>query len=109
MLRINLPPIEFSKCLVVDIECYPKLLKRFQEGKVGTTPIKTEVERLCSIKTKIISKSDFDKYITKNTDHSACSKDPVIPKVASTDQQSSDLSPEDLDGQEDAETDPPMI
>ena len=92
--------------MVVDIECYPKLLKRFQEGKVGTKPIKTEVERLCSIKTKIISKSDFDKYITKNTDNSACSKDPDIP---STDQQSSDLSPEDLDGQEDAETDPPMI
>ena len=30
----DLPPFELNKCLHVSIECYPNLLKRFQEGKV---------------------------------------------------------------------------
>ena len=48
----ELPPIELSKRLFVDIEHYPNLLKRFQEGKVCTKPIKTEEVRLASIKNK---------------------------------------------------------
>ena len=34
----ELPPIELSKRLIVDIERYPNLQKRFQEGKVAQNP-----------------------------------------------------------------------
>ena len=105
----ELPPIELSKRLIVDIERYPNLLKRFQEGKVRTKPAKTEVKRLGHIKTKIISKAQFDKYISKetDTDKGQGSKEADNPKLSSTEENSSGSSKEDSDGHDDSETNPP--
>ena len=63
----DMPPLEFKKRLVVDIEKYPNLLKRFQEGKVKVYVSRTEDERLNTIKEKVISKVAFNNYLT-NTD-----------------------------------------
>ena len=110
----ELPPIELSKRLIVDIERYPNLLKRFQEGKVRTKPTKTEEERLNEIKTKIISKAQFDQYntntISKETDDDKPegSKEPDSPKLASIEEEeeSSGSSKENSDGHDDSDTDP---
>ena len=71
--------------------------------------MKTEVERLGQIKSKIISKAIFDKYITKDsdTDIGKGSKNPANPKVSSTEETSSGSSQEDSDGHDDSDTDPP--
>ena len=104
----ELPPIELSKRLIVDIEKYPNLLKRFQEGKVRTKPTKTEVERLGNIKTKVITKSQFQKYVSKDTDTDKAeeSKQPDKPTLSSTEDNSSGSSQEYSEDHDDSDTDP---
>ena len=104
----ELSPIELSKRLIVDIEKYPNLLKRFQEGKVRTKPTKTEVERLGNIKTKVITKSQFQKYVSKDTDTDKAeeSKKPDKPTLSSTEENSSGSSQEDSEDHDNSDTDP---
>ena len=104
----ELPPIELSKRLIVDIEKYPNLLKRFQEGKVRTKPTKTEVERLGNIKTKVITKSQFQKYVSKDTDTDKPqeSNQPDKPTLSSEEYNSSGSSQEESEDHDDSDTDP---
>ena len=63
----NLPPLELNKWLHVSIECYPNLLKCFQEGKVK---IKKEIEqdvRLTVIKSKKVTAEVFQNFYMDKT------------------------------------------
>ena len=63
----DLPPLELNKHLHVSIECYPNLLKHFQDGKVK---IKKQVEqdvRLTAIKCKKVTAEVFKKFYIDNT------------------------------------------
>ena len=64
----DMPPLQFKKRIVVDIEKYPNLLKRFQAGKVKVYVSRTEDERLNTIRQKVISKVAFNKYLSKTVD-----------------------------------------
>ena len=48
----DMPPLELNKCLHVSTECYPNLLKRFQEGKVRIKKLLDQDVRLTAIKSK---------------------------------------------------------
>ena len=102
----DMPPLEFQKRLVVSIEKYPNLLKRFQEGKVKVYVSRTEDERLTTIKEKVISKVAFNKYLSETVHESGNLQKPILSNTAadpdSSDDQSSGSS---LEG-DDSETDP---
>ena len=57
----DLPPLELNKCLHVSIECYPNLLKCFQEGKVRIKKLLDQDVRLTAIKSKKVLAEVFSK------------------------------------------------
>ena len=64
----DMAPLKFKKRLFVNIERYPNLLKRYQEGKVKVYVSRTEDERLNKIRQKVISKVAFNKYLSETVD-----------------------------------------
>ena len=58
----DLPPLELNKHLHISIECYPNLLKRFQEGKVRIKKAVDQDVRLTAIKSKKVSAEVFSKF-----------------------------------------------
>ena len=63
----DMPPLELNKCLHVSIECYPNLLKHFQEGKVRIKKPLDQDVRLTAIKSKKVSAEVFSKFYIDNT------------------------------------------
>ena len=58
----DLPSLELNKCLHVTIECYPNLLKHFDEGKVRIKKPHPQDVRLTAIKTKKVTSEVFEKF-----------------------------------------------
>ena len=114
----DMPPLEFKKRLVVDIEKYPNLLKRFQEGKVKVYVSRTEDERLNTIKEKVISKVAFEKYLSETVHETENLEKPILCNTGgdtdSSDDQSTGGDTDSSDDQstgssverDDSETDP---
>ena len=63
----DMPPLELNKHLHVSIECYPNLLKHFQEGKVRIKKLLDQDVRLTAIKSKKVSAEVFSKFYIDNT------------------------------------------
>ena len=63
----DLPPLELNKRLHVAIECYPNLLKRFQEEKVRIKNPRPQDVRLTAIKTKKVTSEVFKKFYLDTT------------------------------------------
>ena len=85
-------PLEFKKRLFVDIERYPNLLKRYQEGKVKVYVSQTEDERLNTIRQKVISKIAFNKYLSKTVDDMKNLQKPILSNTAADPDSSDDQS-----------------
>ena len=70
----DLPPLELNKQLHVAIECYPNLLKCFQEGKVKIKNTHPQDVRLTAIKTKKVTSEVFQKFYSDTTAHERSGK-----------------------------------
>ena len=101
-----MPPLEFKKRLVVDIEKYPNLLKRFQEGKVKVYVSRTEDERLNTIKEKVISKVAFNNYFSETVHETENLHKPILSNTAADPDSSDDQSSGSSVEGDDSETDP---
>ena len=102
----DMPPLEFKKRLVVDIEKYPNLLKRYQEGKVKVYVSRTEDERLNTIRQKVISKVAFNKYLSETVDETENLQKPILSNTPADPDSSDDQSTGSSVEGDDSETDP---
>ena len=102
----DMPPLEFQKRLVVNIEKYPNLLKRFQEGKVKVYVSRTEDERLTTIKEKVISKVAFNNYLSETVHETGNLQKPILSNTAADPDSSDDQSSGSSVEGHDSETDP---
>ena len=102
----DMPPLEFQKRLVVDIEKYPNLLKRFQEGKVKVYVSCTEDERLNTIKEKVISKVAFKKYLSETVHETENLEKPILSNTGADTDSSDDQSTGSSVEGDNSETDP---
>ena len=102
----DMPPLEFKKRLVVDIEKYPNLLKRFQEGKVKVYVSRTEDERLNTIKEKVISKVAFNNYLSETVHETENVQKPILSNTAADPDSSDDQSSGSSVEGDNSETDP---
>ena len=102
----DMPPLEFKKRLVVDIEKYPNLLKRFQEGKVKVNVSRTEDKRLNTIKEKVISKVAFKKYLSETVNETENLEKPILWNTGADTDSSDDQSTGSSVEGDDSETDP---
>ena len=102
----DMPPLEFKKRLVVNIEKYPNLLKRFQEGKVKVYVSRTEDERLNTIKEKVISKVAFKHYFSETVHETENPHKPILSNTAADPDSSDDESSGSSVKGDDSETDP---
>ena len=106
----DMPPLELKKRLVVDIEKYPNLLKRYQEGKVKVYVSRTEDERLNTIRQKVISKVAFNKYLNETVDETENLQKPILLNTPadpdSSDDQSTGSSVEGDDSERDPDYNP---
>ena len=102
----DMAPLEFKKRLVVDIEKYPYLLKRYQEGKVKVYVSRTEDERLNTIRQKVISKVAFNKYLTETVDETKNLQKPILSNTPAEPDSSDDQSTGSSVEGDDSETDP---
>ena len=101
-----MPPLEFKKRLVVDVEKYPNLLKRFQEGKVKVYVSRTEDERLNTIKEKVISKVTFKKYLSETVHETENLEKPILWNTGADTDSSDDQSTGSSVEGDDSKTDP---
>ena len=74
----DMAPLEFKNRQFIDIERYPNLLKRYQEGKVKVHASHTEDEHLNKIKQKVISSTEFNKYLSETLDETKKLQEPII-------------------------------
>ena len=102
----DMPPLEFKKRLVVDIEKYPNLLKRFQEGKVKVYVSCTEDEHLNTIKEKVISKVTINNYLSETVHETENPQKPILWNTAADPDSSDDQSTGSSVKGDDSETDP---
>ena len=102
----DMAPLEFKKRLFVDIERYPNLLKRYQEGKVKVYVSRTEDERLNTIRQKVISKSTFNKYFSEPVDDTENLQKPILSNTPADPDSSDDQSTGSSGEDDDSETDP---
>ena len=102
----DMAPLEFKKRLFVDIERYPNLLQRYQEGKVKVYVSHTEDERLNTIRQKVISKVAFNKYLSETLDETKNLQKPILPNTPADPDSSDDQSTGSSVKGDDSETDP---
>ena len=102
----DMAPLEFKKRLFVNIERYPNLLKRYQEGKVKVYVSHTEDERLNTIRQKVISKVAFNKYLTETLDETKNLQKPILLNTPADPDSSDDQSTGSSVEGDDSETDP---
>ena len=102
----DMAPLEFKNRLFVDIERYPKLLKRYWEGKVKVYVSRTEDERLNTIRQKVISKVAFNKYLSETVDEMKNMQKPILSNTAADPDSSDDQSTGSSVKGDDSETDP---
>ena len=102
----DMAPLEFKKRLFVDIEKYPNLLKRYQEGKVKVYVSCTEDERLNTIRQKVISKIAFNKYLSETVDETKNLQKPILSNTPADPDSSDDQSTGSSVEGDDSETDP---
>ena len=102
----GMPPLEFKKRLVVNIEKYPNLLKRYQEGKVKVYVSRTEDERLNTIRQKVISKVAFNKYLSETVDETENLQKPILSNTPADPDSSDDQSTGSSVKGDNSETDP---
>ena len=102
----DMAPLEFKKRLFVDIEKYPNLLKRYQEGKVKVYLSRTEDERLNTIRQKVISKVAFNKYLSETVDETKNLQKPILSNTPADPDSSDDQSTGSSVEGDDSETDP---
>ena len=102
----DMAPLEFKKRLFVDIEKYPNLLKRYQEGKVKVHASCTEDERLNKIRQKVISTSAFNKYLSKTVDETNKLQKPILSNTPGAADTNDDQSTGSSGEGDDSETDP---
>ena len=101
----DMAPLEFKKRFFVDIEKYPNLLKRYQEGKVKVYVSHTEDERLNTIRQKVISKVAFNKYLSETVDEMKNLQKPILSNTPADPDSSDDQSTESSVEGDDSETD----
>ena len=101
----DMAPLEFKKRLFVDIERYPNLLKRYQEGKVKVYVSRTEDECLNSIRQKVISKVEFNKYLSETVDETENLQKPILSNTPADPDSSDDQSTGSSVEGDDSETD----
>ena len=103
----DMAPLEFKKRLFVDIERYPNLLKRYQEGKVKVHESCTEDERfLNKIKQKVISSTEFKKYLSDLFDQSKKLLELIILKIPPAETSDDESTGSSGEGGDNLETDP---
>ena len=102
----DMAPLEFKKRLFVDIEKYPNLLKRYQEGKVKVYVSHTEDECLNTIRQKVISKVAFNKYLSETVDETKNMQKPILSNTPADPDSSDDQSTGSSVEGDDSETDP---
>ena len=103
----EMPPLELSRRLHVNVEKYVNLLKRYQEGSVKVKPIHSQDARLTNIKEKNIGLQKFkDFYKNKaepGSEPSGPSEEPKKPSDSTAKHQDSDSSSEADDSEKDEE------
>ena len=99
-------PLEFKKRLFVNIERYPNLLKRYQEGKVKVHVSCTEDESLNRIRQKVISKTAFNKYLSETVDEKEKLQKPILSNIPGDANTSDDRSTGSSGESDESETDP---
>ena len=102
----DMAPLEFKKRLFVDIERYPNLLKRYQEGKVKVHVSHTEDEHLNTSRQKVISKSAFNKYLSETVDDTKNLQKPILWNTPAGGDSSDDQSTGSSGEGDDSERDP---
>ena len=87
------------------IECYPNLLKHFQEGKVKIKNTHPQDVRLTAIKTKKVTSEVFLKFYSDTTAHERSGKSVAsyVPVKFPSESESSSSSSEEGDDTEDDE------
>ena len=88
----DMAPLEFKKRLFVDIERYPNLLKRYQEGKVKVYVSHTEDKHLNTIRQKVISKVAFNKHMSETFDEMKNMQKPILSNTPADPDSSDDQS-----------------
>ena len=82
----DMAPLEFN------IERYPNLLKRYQEGKVKVYLSCIEDEPLNTIRQKVISKVAFNKYLSKTLEEMKNLQKPILSNTPADPDSSDDQS-----------------
>ena len=67
----DLPPLDLSQRLHVNLEKYPNLLKHCQERNVKIKPEREEDSRLSNLKKKIVSIEAFQNFFNNKSQHTS--------------------------------------